>query len=283
MKRKITLMFILFYSCLLFSQKKVYLDEVLKPIDSTLHSKKCRSFFFACTSYTKDGTLFVVANFNYKIGKLTKEAHSQVLSVIKLQTKQKINTTTDNILIRFADTLFDYKTIKRKHEFHLKQYKPDPILINGKEIVFKEKVFNKTEYQKVVNNRNIKIEKCNKIYSKKGNLNFFYFYDHSIGDSKNLESNLWIKDKGLLKNFFFKKTNAYIFLILKPNGDYFLSDRNVTNRMIRKLLKHKNWEPYIADLKKTYEFKDRNRVGLFRITKPYYTSNCVDLNVKNID
>ena len=222
MKRKIILLFLILSNSFIFSQKKIYLDEGLKVIDSIIHRKKCfLRNYYSCTSFTKDSTIYNIVSFKYKMGRLTKEAHAQVLNVIALQTKQKINKK-NNLLIRFTDTLFDYETIRKKHAYHIKQYKPYTIFFDGKKLVFKEKLYTKNRYHKILNNRNAKIKKCNTIYNKKENTKLFYFYNYAIKNSKKLESNLWIKDKGLLKQFFFKKTNTFKFLILKANGDYFL-------------------------------------------------------------
>ncbi len=279
MKRKIIILLILMCSNLLLSQSKIYLNENLKPIDSVLYRTKCVSNFFSCTSFKKDSIMYGVVSFKYKMGRLTKEAYSQVLKVIQLQTKQNVNKSK-SILIRFADTLFDYQSIKNKHDLHHEKYHMNVnFSINGEIIDFKNLSYNKTKYNKLLKIRNKRIKKCVKSYYKRQQSNFFYFYNTSVGNSKQFESTYWMKDKGLLRKFFFKKTNTFKFLILKPNGDYFLSDRSVTDKIIRKLLKKEDWKKYRDDLIKTYEFKDKNRIGLFKIRKPFFVSHCVNLNV----
>ena len=118
--------------------------------------------------------------------------------------------------------------------------------------------------------------KCSKKIQKNKNTIPIYMYSSNKGADLNSQYyNRMKRDfKKTFQNNFFHERGLYKWLILKPNGDYFLkstkaSQNDFSEKDVYNLLKNKNWEPFhkewnirLDNLQKT--------VPRVRIMRDYY-------------
>ena len=108
---------------------------------------------------------------------------------------------------------------------------------------------------------------------RKYNAETFYIYKYDYGSIKTYPDLNWIKDRSIFKNVFFKIMYNSDFLILKPNGDYFLSGGHLDTKMIKTLIKTKNWDEYKKDLENSISAQSKEGIGFFK-ENTYHKSHC---------
>ena len=113
-------------------------------------------------------------------------------------------------------------------------------------------------------------QKCIAKFEKIENTKVLYLYKHN--DSGNSYDNFkFIKDRGVLKNKFFEIMYNNNLLIIKPDGDYFLSGGHFTNRQLKTLLKNTDRTPFIDDWNESVNKKPINGSGFFKNNERMYS------------
>jgi len=269
---------LLFFKCLLaFPQDniaKVYLDENLTEIDSSTYSRKCRRLLFKCLEYRTDRLVVNKILEKYRFGKLNPIEYKQVKGVISRISKLKIES--DKIMvIKYYDSLLNFSSVNRRHIEHTKPKKTtSPDSSNSTKRPphpFNVDIFNKNRRKWVKKNK-----KCIERNENKYNVEIIYIYKAEQNVISKYEGFNWVEDNGVLKNQFFKIMFNFHLLIIKPNGEYFLSGGHVTDKKVGKLLKNADWTEFKSDLKSSHSKHIFKGVGLFKRVDPYYhnTKHC---------
>jgi hypothetical protein len=242
------------------AQTEFYLDENMEKIDSLTFKKKCKVNVLKCLVYKTDSLILNKILYKYQFGKLTKNELEQVKKIVS--STSKFNTS-NNFMINFRDTLYNYEVTKTRYDLHVKKHQ------NVKHIPYSLEKYNKQRVQWVKQKK-----KCTKKINSKYNTNTFYTYKFDFGVNNEYSGIHWIKDTGILKKIFFNIQYNYRYVVVKPSGDYFACGSYLSNKKLKQLLKNNSWKKYILDLEKSYNTESKNGIGFFKKENSYYNSQC---------
>ena len=251
MKRKILLL-ALFLNCFyIFSQSPIYIDENMKTIDSVVYNIKCHSFVLKCLSIKTDSLNINKVVYKFKFGKTDSIGYSQIRKFLIGKTSQK-NDINASLMVNYSDTIFDFKASKNNFDRHVNKHK-----------TAKHSKFNKEYYR--LNTKNIikKQTKCAQKFKKLGG-ETFYVFNYDYGYKKENPESYLIKDSRLFKNAFFKSINSTSFLLIKPDGEYFISGGHLSDSLLKKLLKNKDWSRFKLDWLNSYSSFSNSGKGVFK-------------------
>ena len=83
------------------------------------------------------------------------------------------------------------------------------------------------------------------------------------------------EDNGAFRNTFFQIMRQYDFLVIKPDGEFFLSGGHLSDAKLKQLLNDRDWTPIKDDWKKSTETKVKNGYGFFRKYDPdFHINHC---------
>lgn len=253
---------------------KVYLDENLTRIDSSTYSRKCYRILFKCLEYKTDSLVVNKILEKYRFGKLNPTEYKQIKGVISRISKLKIKSD-EIIVIKYYDSLLNFSSVNKRHMEHTKPKKtisPDSSNSTKRNHhPFNEDIFYKNRRKWVKKNK-----KCIEKNEDKYNAKIIYLYKAEQNVISKYEGFNWVKDNGVFKNKFFKIMFNFHLLIIKPNGEYFLSGGHITDKKVGKLLKKADWTEFKSDLKSSYRKHIFRGIGLFKKVDPYYhnTKHC---------
>ncbi len=267
-------LFFLFNYFFLFSQEsttELYLDENLNKIDSITYSKKCKRILSKCLEYKTDSLIINKISIKYAFGKLTSSEYNQIKGVITRNSDMKLKQN-EVLVIKYYDSLLNFNSVNRRHLNHIKKPKtvlPDSLASakNTKNVfhTFNESIFNENRKKWVK-----KHKKCIAKNEKKYDMKLIYLYKDEQNVLDQYEDFNWVKDNGVFKNKFFNIMFNFHLLIIKPDGDYFLSGGHITDKQVGKLLKKMDWSEYKNDWKLSFQKQVINGSGLFKKTDSYY-------------
>jgi molybdopterin synthase catalytic subunit len=248
-------------------QEKIYLDENMKEMDYISYAKKCDAHIYKCMEYKTDTFSINKIMYKHTFGKITPTEYVQVKNILSKDSKEIINKNTI-IVVKYSDSLYSYNSTKQKF---------DNLVIEHRKAVY-DTASNTMKYHKInyknynLNTYNKNCEKwlkeqnkCIKKFEKIENTNVIYSYLHKEKNTYNYADFNFVKDRGILKNTFFKIVQNFDLLILKPNGEYFLSGGHLDDKKIKKLLKDADWSNYIEDWKTTVTKYPKSGFGFFEM------------------
>ena len=262
MKRNLILLLLIFYCSKNFSQNKIYLDENIIEIDSLEFIKKCKFKVFKCLVYKTDSIIINKVLNKYNFGKIKKKEYHQIRKLL-IKNQNRLIDSSSALLINYRDSLYDFITRKKNFENHVKKH--DSV----KHVSFSFKKFDSNRKRWIK-----KQKKCIKKVKRKHNAETFYVYNFDFGSIKDYPDLNWIKDIGVFKRVFFSVMYESSFLILKPNGNYFLSGGHLGDKMLKKLIRTENWTNFIKDLKTSKKNKNTRGVGFFNNNLIHNKSHC---------
>lgn len=255
-----------------YSQEEIYIDENIALIDTTTYKNKCKNILLKCLEYKTDSLVMNKVLYKFQFGKLTKEEYTQIKNVLTIDSDKKIEKN-DFIIIKYYDSLLNFKRVNERHLIHLKKAEEQQTELNvrNKYHEFNEKIFLKNRKNWIK-----KSNKCIKRYENKFQSKAFYIYKHEQSVVDNYKNFDWIKDRGIFKHTFFKIMFNYRFVILKPDGEYFLSGGHLTDKRFEKLLKTNDWSKFKEDWNTTYKKNILNGEGIFKkVEYDHNTRHCL--------
>lgn len=130
-------------------------------------------------------------------------------------------------------------------------------------------------YEKSKNKWVKKQNKCIKKFESKYNVNVFHVYKYSEVNPSIYKDFLWVEDNGVFKNVFFQIIRHFDFLVLKSDGEFFLSGSHLSDSKLKQLINEKDWTSFKDDWKKSTETKHKNGYGFFRKYDPdFHINHC---------
>lgn len=265
MKIIIFLLLILF-PFLNFSQSEVYLDENMKEVGKSTFKSKCESQIFKCLNYTTDSLIIHKILYKYSFGKIKPKEYNQLRNLLIIDSKREIDSNA-TIILKFRDSLQNLQVLKNRYDKHI-------IVCEAKNLKMEHESKNLKSFAKDRNTWIKSKEKCTKKFTKKNNVsvNYLYKYENNAVDSY---SNFnWVKDRGIFKNLFFKIMYQSNLLIIKANGDYFLSGSHISDKSITKLIKKKDWTKYREDWQSSLTTHKKNGKGFFNKDTGFHKKHC---------
>ena len=246
-----------------FSQmkvKNVFIDEEFIEIDSIQYSEKCKLHIYKCYGYRKDTIKINKVLNKYAFGQLSETELEQIKLVLKRDTNVIIEPN-NSIIIKYIDSLFSFNSLRKKYDSHGKKLKKD-------NMYYKYKPFTEKRYHSNLKKGTKHINKCNKKYQNKYPVDILYMYRYAESSLKEYNHFNFFKDRNVLQHQFFKILYNYHLLIIKPNGNYFLSGVRLNNKYVSRLLKQDDWNPYLKDLKLSKLAYPNYGYGIFKKTNP---------------
>ncbi|PZW39210.1 hypothetical protein LX95_02352 [Mesonia algae] len=287
----IVIIAIFFISVRGVSQTYVYLDENGKEISANNFDEKCNSnLLFQCL-VIKQTKEFVISQIRLKqkFGKISPLEANQIKKLLSKDGKEELSNEKI-LLISYYDSLADYRASKEMHNFleekfinyykkHIDEYKR---YYKKNKVTYFSK-FNKEIFEKKIKKFSKKKKKCKTKFEKKFDINVVFMHSDSSKFEKNYSDFKWVKDRGVINSVFIKNdmqdsltSKKVRFLVLKPDGEYFISNYHYNNnsKILKTLLKNKNWSDYKEDYKKSL-YGNIMGVGLFkRESRYHYKAHC---------
>jgi hypothetical protein len=265
MTRKIAIIFnlLVILNQNIIGQSIYFINELNHQIDSLEYIKKCQSEIFKCARYKSDSLTLNKVLFKYSFGKITPTEYNQIKKLLTQQSSIDIDSD-EILLINYVDTLSNFEIVRNNYNKHFKNY----------EGFFRPGSYTKNRYNET-NRRWIKSKnKCIKKFKEKYNVSTFYLYKHNFGFKEEFENFNWIKDRGIIKRKFFPLHNTNYYVIIKPNGDYFLCGSHLSDKNLAILLSNSDWSTFKFDLQKSYKSKSKNGIGFFKKETKYHKKHC---------
>lgn len=254
MKRKIIafLTLILFSFNTIYAQDIFYLDENIVEIDSIEFKKKCKIYVLKCLTYKTDSVEVNKVLYDFKFGKLSPIEYEQIKKTL-IQKSLKNIDDAPVLLVNYRDSLYDFEIRKKNYDIHIQEHK------EVKHHKFTFETFNKSRKKWIS-----KQQKCSSKIDKRFNTAAFYVYNFDYGSIEHYPDLGWIKDRGVFKKVFFQIYGNYRYLVLKPDGEYFLCGSYFSDSNLKYLLKNKDWTKIKADFKESYVSESPFGVGRFK-------------------
>lgn len=243
------------------SQSELYLDENMQSLDSLSYEQKCKQIPFKCLKYETDSMTINKVLTKYTFGKITPVEATQLRKLLMLDSGKTIDEN-DVILVKYTDSIRNFRTIQKNSVRHTKMH--DSINKASNNYHAKHKPYTKAVYSKNIQGYVKRSNKCIKKYERKRPVSVHYVYGDEQNVLKDYDRMTFIKDRGILKTSFFKIVQNYNLLILKPDGEYFLSGGHLIDDTLFELIRKKDWTKFKTDWESTLNVYKINGVGMFK-------------------
>jgi len=283
------LFFLLSYT-LSDAQELVFLDEDLTKITENAFQEKCSSNSIYDCVILKNTNELIIAQIKKKMtfGEISEKKMNQIYTLLAKDTDTKIESTT-TLVISYHDSLADYESSKKQHEYLEKKfisyYSKKENYSDYEQLYKKKKVeyftdFNKTIFNKRINRFIKQSARCKEKYEKKFPVKVVFIHDDLKKYEKTYDTFKWVKDRGIIKSVFFEKiettkNNRPRFLVLKPNGEFFVYNGLFYNRnkILTQLLKTNHWDELRKELTESSHKNNSNGKGVFKRNRVYANYN----------
>lgn len=277
-------------------KKPIYfLDENGVAIKELTFNQKCNAAVFYCKKYNKENmTIFKVYHQMY-FGKLTTKEYDQMRIYLNQKSPKSI-PENHNVLIHYEQVLSGFNErnefcnlvnsksleenfetfnleAKRNRDYPFESLKSFKRYVDNHKSEFhdEEKFYREVaEYADEQNN-------CIKKIETKFQTPVFYVVNENYNYPIKNKHFTWVVDSGAIKSAFLKKHPDANFILIKPDGEYFIKTDFLPDSVLSKLLKNKNWQPYQGDWLKSIKTNFSEGYGIVNsMTKEYefYTSSC---------
>ncbi|MEZ4793751.1 MAG: hypothetical protein R2783_09895 [Gelidibacter sp.] len=242
----------------------------MQNIDWAEYDNKCKQQAYKCLKYQTDSITLYKVLFKYRFGKIDVQEYNQIKNLV---TGSKSNIGTDIVLvIKYIDSLRDYEGFKRQHLTHVKIHDSISKIesLGNRPQMIKHWAYNYKMYKRNKKRWIKSSKKCVKKFEKNLPVDVSYVYNFNQDNLADYEGLNLIKDRGALRVKFFNIKNNFNLLILKPDGEYFLSGDHMSDESLKRLIKNKDWSSYKSDWNATINTYKVNGTGMFRSYSLYY-------------
>lgn len=241
------LIWLLLFSLHTFSQKEYFFDSDSKEIKKQKFLQKYyynkRAFF--CEMSKNDSIILFKLKKKYEFGIIDSLDFENIKSKY-WQTESK------SLLVYYKKNVLDFNEKYSNYDYNFSFH--DTIA---------SETYNKKQFGELYNKWTKKILKESEKLLKKHNLDIVFAYNSKF-EIKNSKIN-WVKANSTLKKYLKSLKNKVGILLIRNNGEYFISRVIPEKKLIDALLKKKNWSKLKIKLKKIEKQND-NRI----LTKPFF-------------
>ncbi|MDC9723036.1 MAG: hypothetical protein PSN34_09735 [Urechidicola sp.] len=235
---------ILFFglSLSLFSQTKtakdtLYFDENEKEISQAVFKKKCNAAVFNCQITESDSLTTQRVFYNFYFGKISTDEFENIVIHFNAKSDNKLSMSS-NILIYHRDKLLSFKEGRRLDSLNSTK---------SKKITKKKYTKYKKRHDDIVQHWNKSRDKFSKEIKKNHNTSTLFVANKNYGYELENEYFTWIIDDfSFLENSYYQS-----IIILKPNGDYFISFGRISASNLFNIIKSNSWLDYQSDFEKS--------------------------------
>ncbi|MEZ4796581.1 MAG: hypothetical protein R2785_05375 [Flavobacteriaceae bacterium] len=234
----------------------------MQEIDSISFYKKCDARVLGCLEY-KTKTLIVNKVYkHHDFGEIGTDEFDKLKSLFNTNLNNAAQDFNAYIL-HFRDSLFGYKELAIKRLLP-KNKKLSSLNPNERNKLLKEaktradsRISSHFEHVKSSN------KKCKRSLEKFNSIDFYVFNEDINYIEKYGENKIWIKKDSLLGKLFFSKHPQASYLIIKPDGNYFVSNRYISKTNYLQLIKKSDWSKFQKDLELSISKNSRFGEGFF--------------------
>lgn len=269
------ILFLLLISFSIQGQTKVYVDENMQEIDSINFYKKCDARVFKCLTYNTDSLIVNKVHNRFKFGKVSPEEYNQIRMLLMKSGEIEI-PQNQTLIIKNIDTIGGsyYHYVKKMEESKVEKpfWRATPISLNGKAIkvrIPRTKIMSEETYEKYFLGSLKKYIKCTKKIERKFNLPAYTTYSYNGFKKSKYKDVTWIENPSIIKTKFLNQIYKASFIILKPNGEYFISSSKLMFYNIQTLLKDNDWKEHKKDLEVSRLNNLRNGRGIFEASRTF--------------
>ncbi|MGJ8592583.1 MAG: hypothetical protein ACSHXF_08550 [Aquaticitalea sp.] len=265
MKTQIFAYLFLFNIYVCYSQDEMYVDEGMQIIDSASYLNKCNEVGLKCLQYQTDSiTVNKVLN-KYSFGKLKPSEYEQLRKLLAKDSKKEI-LPNQILIVKYLDSLRSYQTMKRNYDDHVKMHASEITSVKQRKTVHSP--YNVKTYTSNLKKWIKTSNKCIKKFEKKTPASVHYVYNDDQGVLNNYDEFELTKDRSIFRTTFFKIVYNYNLLILKPDGEYFLSGSHFDDKSVKELIENEDWSEPKSDLQATMDMYKINGFGIFKSHNP---------------
>lgn len=241
---KIFCSIILFFglSFSLFSQTNtakdtLYLDENKNEISQAVFKKKCNAAVFNCQITESDSLTTQRIFYNFYFGKISINEFNNIRLHFNKKIDTKINMS-ESILIYHRDKLLSFKEGRRLDSLNSTK---------SEKITEKKYQKHKNRHDDIIRHWNKSRSKISKEVKKNHNTSTLFVANKNYGYELENEYFKWIIDDfSFLENSYYQS-----IIILKPNGDYFISFGRISASNLFNIIKSNSWLDYQSDFEKS--------------------------------
>jgi hypothetical protein len=252
-------------------------DEDMNYIQKKTYKKKCKLNIYVCKRHKTDTIIINKVYDKYKFGRVSNDHLQEIKIFLFENTETKVNSMK-NIIVKYNDSLFGFREIEEKRKKHYdkvsEKYKNS--LTNSKKkfkiakyvpLTFKSYTKNHIDFIKTQ-------QKCIKKVNEVFNSEAFYVYHFDQGHNTLWSDLNWIQDKtGVFKKYFFKIPDYDGMLILRPDGEFFVTNTHLSEKTLTKLL-NGDWSTLKKDWLKTKKEFIKKGYGFFEAENNFKRQTC---------
>lgn len=249
---KIAVLFIFFMSLNFYAQRDVtYVNEHNENISKAVFYNKIKTLPFYGLRYSVDTLVLQKVKMAYYFGTLTNETKSQLF---QLFAKRHQIDTTKALIIHYSDTLKSVKEFPKRNSVVFRDSLDNIIKIKkgpSTSIDF-SKIRNVKKYEYFWSYKSFikNQKKCIRNHKKYEDLaQVLHFYNQNTGHPDKLDKLQWYKDYGsVIKKTFIAGDDDFSFIIIHPNGDFYVQNKYLEFYYpYKNLVKKVDWEIYKSE------------------------------------
>lgn len=274
---------------------KVFLNEKSEAISEIEFNVKCGSASFYCKQFEKpDMTVFKVY---YKMffGKLKPKEYEQVRIYLNNRSNKKV-PENHKILIHYEESLYGFDernehcnlvnsfTLQENFEAYNNEakrtgdYEFTSIPEFHKYVRIHEKEYHdKAKFDREVEEYADQQNACIKKIEKKHQTPVFYIVSENFNYPIKNKYFSWVVDTGVIRSGFLKNHPDADFVLIKPNGEFFVKTGEMPDFVLNKLLKKEDWLPLQKEWFSSMNTNDPVGFGIVKdMTQEYefFTPSC---------
>ena len=274
---------------------KVFLNEKSEVISEIEFNVKCGSAAFYCKQFDKPDISVLKVYHKMFFGKLKPKEYNQVRIYLNSRSNKKV-PKKHKILMHYEESLFGFDernencnlvnsyTLEENYEAYnieaerLGEYAFATIQNFQKYVRNHEREFHDEEkFNREIEDSADQQNDCVKKIERKHNTPVFYVVSQNFNyPIKNNYFN-WVIDTGVIRSGFLKNQPDADFILLKPNGEYFIKTGALPDFVLNKLLKKEDWLPFQKEWFSSMNTNDPVGYGIVRdMTQEYefFTPSC---------
>ena len=274
---------------------KVYLNEKSEVITEFEFNIKCGAAVYYCKQHDKPDMIVFKVYPKIFFGKLNPKEYNQVRIYLNNRSNKQI-PENHKILIHYEESLFGFEernehcnlvnsfTLQENFEaFNLEaenqgEYEFASIQLFQKYVKDHKREFHdKEKFEREINEYANQQNACVKKIERKYQTPVFYVVSDNFNYPIKNNFFTWVIDSGVIRSGFLKNHPDADFILLKPNGEYFLKSGEMPDFVLNKLLKKEDWIPFQKEWFSSMNMNDPVGFGIVKeMTQDYefFTPSC---------
>lgn len=134
--------------------------------------------------------------------------------------------------------------------------------------------YSKSKAKRILRKQIELLNKSKNSIESKNDVKLFIVHGKGLDDENGFSELNWAPDTMKLKSGIFKISYTYHTLVLKPNGEYFISNIHLSNQLLTDLISEDDWSEFKKDWEKSYQSMSVKGRGVFKGKKQVHHLLC---------